>query len=49
VNFVRAVARRLNPEKEAWQAIGNCLKEGFFTARPLRGDDKVSVPQPQKR
>ena len=47
LEFVRTIARGLNPRKETWAAFECCDEIHLCNARPLRGDDKVSVPRRQ--
>jgi hypothetical protein len=45
LEFVRVIARGLNPRKDTWAAFECCDAIHLCNARPLRGDDKVSVPK----
>jgi len=45
LEFIRTIARSLNPQKDTWSACECCDAIHLCTARPLRGDDKVSVPR----
>ena len=44
LEFIRTITRSLNPQKDTWSACECCDMIHLCTARPLRGDDKVSVP-----
>ncbi len=45
LEFIRTIARSLNPQKDTWSACECCDAIRLCNARPLRGDDKVSVPR----
>jgi REP element-mobilizing transposase RayT len=45
IEFVRMIARGLNPRKDTWTGFDCCDEIRICNARPLRGDDKVSVPK----
>ena len=45
LEFVRTIARGLNPRKDTGTAFACCDAIHLCNARPLRGDDKVSVPK----
>jgi len=48
LGFVRTIARGLNPRKDTSSAFECCDEIHLCNARPLRGDDKVSVPKSRR-
>ena len=45
LEFIRTIARSLNPQRDTWSACECCDAIHLCNARPLRGDDKVSLPK----